>query len=133
MQNISIYIAVLIIALLGIMHVAFTLHDFVKTPKYFSPSDESLLESMKNTQTALAPNGRNYWQGVLGFNLSHAFGLIMMAALLLVTDAYQINILKLPLVAVSALYVCVSYRCWFYAPTISMSVVTLFLVVAWWR
>src|SRR6516225_2857586 len=58
-----------IYAILGVLHLIYTLHDFGGRPRYFRPLDRSLLPAMRNTNTAIAPTGRDYWSGVLGFNL----------------------------------------------------------------
>jgi hypothetical protein len=50
-----------IFAVLGLMHLTYTLLDFVLAPRHFRPIDDSIFNGMKKTKTALAPEGRSYW------------------------------------------------------------------------
>src|SRR5215475_12489838 len=61
---------VAVTAVLGTLHLVNTLHDFGSRSRYFCPRDWRLLEGMRRSRTAIAPR-RDYWSGVLGFNLSH--------------------------------------------------------------
>jgi hypothetical protein len=126
------YAAAAIIALLGILHLAYTLHDFMTAPKYFAPTNPQTLQAMKSAHTAIAPQGRDYWSGVLGFNLSHSLGLLLFALLVVVTAAQDIIWLKPVTVLFGAAYGMISYRCWFIAPTIGVSFATGLMMLGWW-
>ncbi len=121
-----------IMTLLGALHVAYTLHDFGSKPRFFSPRDARLLEAMRATQTAIAPNGRDYWSGVLGFNLSHSIGVLLFALLIVVAMQYGIAWLKPILVVTGLSYAAISYRCWFPIPTIGITLATALLIAGWW-
>lgn len=107
-----------IFAFLGLLHFAYTLRDFFATPTYFRPVNDDVFQAMASTQTAIAPQGRDYWSGVLGFNFSHSLGVVMFAALIALTGDVAIPALKPALVGVGLLYAVISYRCWFALPTI---------------
>ena len=47
-----------IFAILGVLHLIYTLHDFGERLRYFRPVDRSLLAAMRNTNLAIAPTGR---------------------------------------------------------------------------
>jgi hypothetical protein len=126
------YAAAAIMALLGAMHLAYTLHDFGSRPRYFNPKDKSLLQAMQLTHTALAPNGRDYWSGILGFHLSHSIGALLFALLIAVATLHSIAWLKPLLVGVGCLYVIISYRCWFNIPTGGIALVTVLMAAGWW-
>jgi hypothetical protein len=83
-----------VFAVLGTLHLVYTLHDFGERPRYFRPADRSLLPAMRKTTTAIGPTGRDYWSGILGFNLSHSIGVLLFALLIVVTAQYQISWLK---------------------------------------
>jgi hypothetical protein len=126
------YAAAVIMALLGVLHLVYTLYDFGPKPLYFRPSDASVLEAMRVTRTNLAPDGRDYWSGVLGFNLSHSIGVLLFALLISVATQYGIGWLKPVLVAVGIIYAAISYRCWFNIPTTGIGLATVLLIVGWW-
>jgi hypothetical protein len=54
-------------------------HDIGPRPRYFRPRDAQLLDEMRRTRTAIGPGGRDFWSGVLGFNLSHGLGVLKFA------------------------------------------------------
>jgi hypothetical protein len=125
------YAAAAIMALLGVMHFAYTLHDCVRQPRFFRPTDANLLDAMRLSRTAIAPVGRDYWSGVLGFNFSHSIGVLLFALLIAITTQNMITWLKPVLIAVAAIYALISYRCWFIGPTIGILLATALLVLGW--
>jgi hypothetical protein len=131
MTNILALGAAAIIAFLGLMHLGYTLHDVIRTPKFFRPLDTILLSSMRNTKTALAPNGADYWSGVLGFHLSHCIGVLMFALMISVAALYSIVWMQSVLIVVGFSYVTISYKCWFHIPTICIGLATVLMVVGW--
>jgi hypothetical protein len=126
------FAAAAVMTLLGALHLVYTLHDFGPRPRYFRPKDASLLAAMRVTRTALAPGGRDYWSGVLGFNLSHGIGVLLFALLIALATLYEITWLKPALVAVGAAYAAISYRCWFRVPTAGILLATALMAAGWW-
>jgi len=120
-----------IYAILGVLHLIYTLHDFGGRPRYFRPVDRSLLAAMRNTNTAIAPTGRDYWSGILGFNLSHSIGVLLFALLILVTAQYQISWLKPILVLVGLAFTVIAWRCWFNTPMLGCLIGTAPMTAAW--
>ncbi len=116
---------------LGALHLLYALRDFLSEPRYFSPRDKAILAAMRQTRTGIAPHGRDYWSGVLGFNLSQSDGVMLFALLIVVATVYRIDWLKPPLIGVGLVYAMISYRCWFATPTIGVSIATLLLIIGW--
>ena len=125
-----VFASVAIMGLLGILHLIYTLRDF-GSPRYFCPQDAQLLEAMRRTRTALAPGGRDYWSGVLGFNLSHSLGVLMFALLVYLATSYHIDWLKPGLVAIGIAYAAIAYRCWFRVPMAGSLLAVALMVVGW--
>jgi hypothetical protein len=130
MRNIA-YLAAAIMAGLGCLHLLYTWRDFGDRPRYFRPQDRALLEAMKSTRTNIGPNGRDYWSGVLGFNLSHSLGLLMFALLIALATFYRIIWLEPLLIAIGLAYATIAWRCWFAVPMIGVLVAALFMTVGW--
>ena len=122
-------VAAAILGVLGVLHLVYTARDFGARPRYFKPLKAELLNDMRQTKTALAPKGRDYWSGILGFHLSHSVGVLLFALLICVSTLYGIDWLKPVLIGVGAIYASISYRCWFHIPTISVSLATTLLVI----
>jgi hypothetical protein len=120
-----------VFAILGTLHLAYTLHDFGERPRYFRPTDRSLLQAMRKTNLAIAPTGRDYWSGILGFNLSHSIGVLLFALLIVVTAQYQISWLKPILALVGGAFAAISWRCWFRVPMLGSLTGTALMVAAW--
>ena len=118
-------------ALLGILHLVYTLHDFGPRPRYFRPRDARLLDEMRQTRTAIAPDGRDYWSGVLGFNLSHALGVLLFALLIYLATYYQIDWLKPGLATIGIAYAAIAYRCWFRTPMVGALLAVALMVAGW--
>lgn len=124
-------LAASVFAVLGSLHLAYTVHDFVRSPRYFRPRDGELLASMRATRTAIAPDGRDYWSGVLGFHLSHSIGVLLFALLIVIAEAYAISWLRPVLVLVSLSFAAIAWRCWFHIPMFGALAATL-LLGTWW-
>jgi len=125
------YIAAAIMAVLGCLHLFYTWRDFGDRPRYFRPQDRTLLDAMKLTRTNIAPNGRDYWSGVLGFNLSHSLGVLMLALLVGVATFYRITWLEPLLVIIALAYAAIAWRCWFVVPMTGALAAALFMTVGW--
>jgi hypothetical protein len=120
-----------IFGILGLLHLIYTLHDFGERPRYFRPVDHSLLLAMRNTNMAIAPTGRDYWSGILGFNLSHSIGVLLFALLILLTARYEISWLKPFLVLVGGTFTVIAWRCWFNTPMLGCLIGTAIMIAAW--
>jgi hypothetical protein len=125
------HVAAALFAILGMMHLVYTLIDFGPRPRSFVPQDRMLLEAMRRTRTALAPDGRDYWSGILGFHLSHSIGLLLLAVLITVATGYQIGWLKVGLIVVAAIYAVISARCWFRVPTVGILLAAVLMGIGW--
>jgi hypothetical protein len=120
-----------IFAILGMLHLVYTLHDFGERPRYFRPVDRSLLPAMQKTNAAIAPTGRDYWSVILGFNLSHSIGVLPFALLIVVTVQYQISWVKPILVLVGAAFAVIAWRCWFRITMLGSLIGTALMIAAW--
>ena len=120
-----------VFAILGTLHLVYTLRDFGEKPRYFRPVDRSLLPAMRQTFMAIAPGGRDYWSGILGFNLSHSVGVLLFALLIVVTAQYRIIWLEPILVAVGGMFAAIAWRCWFRIPMLGCLVGTALMIAGW--
>lgn len=116
-------------AVLGLSHLIYTVRDFGPKPKYFKPMDNALLAQMRASKTALAPHGRDYWSGILGFHLSHSLGVLLFAACAAaaVFDSNMPLAAFLPLIPFA--YALIAYRCWFRIPLIGSVVAGVLLSI----
>ena len=120
-----------VFAILGALHLIYTLHDFGERPRYFRPVDRSLLPALRKTYTAIAPNGRDYWSGILGFNLSHSIGVLLFALLIVVAAQYHITWLKPVLIVVGLAFAAIAWRCWFRIPMLGSLIATALMIAGW--
>jgi hypothetical protein len=125
------FIGSALMTILGVLHLGYTLHDFGLTPRFFSPRNKALLDEMRQTKTALAPEGRDYWSGILGFHISHSLGVLMFATLIAVATVYGIAWLKPVLVCIGLIYAATSYRCWFRVPMLGSLMATALIAIGW--
>ena len=130
-MSLSALAAALIFAALGGLHAVYTLYDIVRQPRYFRPRDRALVEAMQATKMALAPQGRDFWSALLGFHLSHSLGILLLALLILVADAYAIRWLMPVLAAIGALLSVIAWRCWFNVPMLGCLIGTALIAAAW--
>jgi hypothetical protein len=120
-----------IFIVLGVLHLSYAIHDFFVAPRYFAPRDQSLLPAMRATRIALAPKGHDFWTATLGFHFSHSIGALLFALLVFVQHSQPLVWLGPLLIAVSAMYTLVAWRCWFHIPLIGTSTATLALAAGW--
>jgi hypothetical protein len=125
-------VATAVLGLLGAIHLACALHDFGPRPRYFAPTDPAALTAMRASRTLIAPKGRDYWSGILGFHLSHSIGVLLFALLVAVTTRHGITWLQPVLVLAGMGYLLISIRCWFIIPTLGMSLALIAMVAGWW-
>src|SRR5262249_60632074 len=79
----------------------------------------------------IGPTSRDYWSGILGFNLSHNIGVLVFALLIVVTAQYQISWLKPIPALVGGAFAVISWRCWFCVPMLGSFIGTALIVVSW--
>jgi hypothetical protein len=132
MTSVLPFAASALLACLGAVHFVYAAHDFGLRPRYFCPSDNAALEALRTTSTRIAPRGRDYWSGVLGFHLSHSIGVLLFALLVGLATSYGISWLKPLLVIIGGIYTFISVRCWFQIPTIGISIATMMMAVGWY-
>lgn len=125
------YAAALTYAVLGGLHGLYALRDFAGKPRYFRPGDGELLDAMRATTTALAPRGRDYWSGIMGFHFSHSIGVLLFALLIVISAQYAIGWLMPVLAGIGALFTIIAWRCWFHIPMIGSLIGTMLIVAAW--
>ncbi len=87
---------------------------------------------MQSSRTAIAPDGPDYWRGVLGFHVSHGIGVLLFALLIAITTTHIIAWLKPVLVLVGIAYAAISWRCWFAIPTTGIALATSLMALGWW-
>jgi uncharacterized membrane protein len=125
------YLGAGLMAVLGTLHLVYTIRDILGPPRYFCPKDTALLAQLQNTSARIAPHGRTYWSGLMGFHLSHSLGVLMFALLVVLATVYAIAWLKPLLVAVGMIFAIIAQRCWFSAPLIGISMATALMAAGW--
>ena len=120
-----------IFAVLGLLHLTYTLRDMFGRPRYFAPRDGALLEAMRATRIALAPDGRDMWSVYMGFNLTHSLGLMLLALLIVLTVMLPLPALKLPMIALGLLVTLISWACFFHIPLIACAAASALMIVGW--
>lgn len=121
--------------LLGTVHLAWTLGD-LRSPTHFRPTEDAVIAAMKNTQVAAfagGPGVRTFWASWLGFNLSHAVGVLLvgLVPLAFVVQDYglvdAVEVIRPLTLVVPLVYLVLAWRFWFVAPAAGATVAfTLF-------
>lgn len=122
-----------ILFVMGTMHLLLTLID-VRSPRSFTPSDDSVRVAMQNSMLRFARGRTSTWDAWLGFNVSHSLGVMVFggAAIFvpaLATETQRTAVLVV-LAALSIVYLATSIRFWFYKPTIGLTTATLLFLSA---
>jgi hypothetical protein len=125
------FLSAAILAVLGTLHLIYTVHDAVRVPKYFVPRDKALLPAMRQTKVALAPGGHDYWDALVGFHFSHSIGILLLATMIALETVYPTGWLRPLLCGVGAAYVLIAWRYWFRTPLIGVAIATLAMTAAW--
>ena len=122
-------------------HALVTLIDVVR-PMFFAPIEDSVKPVMEGTGMrfrrlfpgdAATPSMWRFW---LGFNISHGLGAFAFALFCLLIAGYDFQLVERidairPLtIAVSAAYVAIALRFWFYGPLLITSTSTLCFTIA---
>jgi hypothetical protein len=123
-----------VFAILGIGHAVLTLRDLSK-PRTFTPPDETLRESMQASTVAIHPTA-NLWRAWMGFNLSHALGVVVFGSTITVialTNAAMYErstALKIAAPLIGSIYVLLARFFWFRDPVVGTSIGTALLLAA---
>ena len=135
MAQLLISIAASIFLLMGAGHGALTLRD-LKHPRAFTPPDPALRQAMEQSSIRLHPS-INLWRAWLGFNLTHSLGLILFGAAFLHVGIFEPNafasslLVQAVAVLVSAIYLVLSLKFFFFKPVIGSTIgLVCFLVAA---
>lgn len=105
-----------VLALLGILHLIYTLRDLFGRPRFFAPRDAALLAAMQQTRAGIAPGGRDYWQALLGFHVSHSLAVLMAAGIVATASLSGDLWLGLGGLAITLIYALLAWRFWFNIP-----------------
>jgi hypothetical protein len=103
---------------LGIVHAIFTAFGLLQ------PRDADVITRMRSTTLRLSRR-TNTWKAWLGFNLSHALGLVIFGMVCITTMARPWL-----LAVVAAFYFVLAARFWFNAPAITIGIAAVCLVIA---
>jgi hypothetical protein len=120
--------------LLGFGHGALTIRDLSK-PSTFTPPDENLRFAMQASSVKIHPTA-NLWRAWMGFNLSHALGVVVFGGSLFAIALFDVELFSqhpalrfaVPLVGVA--YVALSKFFWFRDPLIGTILGTGLLAAA---
>ena len=123
--------AAAIIGVLGMLHLIYTLRDIVSRPRYFVPRDPALLDAMRGTQAALAPNGHDFWSVLLGIHLTHSIGLLLFALLIVLTVVTPLPALKPLMIGVGLVLTFIAWQFFFHIPLIGVALATALMIVGW--
>ena len=126
----------IVFMLAGGLHVLGTLIDTVR-PTYFAPIDRSVKPVVEGTGIRLVGRARpSMWRVWLGIHITHGLGAFTFGLLCLVIATYdfklveQIDAIRPLTIAVSAAYLAVCLRFFFYGPTILIGIATACFTVA---
>ena len=125
------YIGAAVFGLLGVGHLAYTLSDLFSVPRYFSPTDPTVLDAMKHTHARIAPRGQTYWKTLLGFHLSHAMGVLMFALLIFITAHERVGWMMPITSGIGLTFIVIAWRCWFPPPLVGITIGTLLISAVW--
>jgi hypothetical protein len=127
----------------GALHAGLTLFDDLRRPTYFSPTRDEVREAMDGSALrfrGLFAGGDaerpTMWKAWLGFNTSHGLGMTVFGVLCLLLAIDNFDFVRetdwlIPLaLAVSAAYLGLALRFWFYGPTLLFSITSICFAVA---
>jgi hypothetical protein len=120
----------------GALHIWMTLVDAVR-PRYFIPRDRSLKPAMESVHMRLGGGGAaSMWSMWRGIHLTHGLGILAFGLLCLVIATYDfalvesIDAIRPLTIAVSATYLAISLRFFFYGPVIITATATACFTIA---
>jgi hypothetical protein len=123
--------AAAILSILGVLHLTYTVRDIVSRPRYFVPRDPAVLDAMRGTKAALAPNGHDFWSVLLGIHLTHSIGLLLFALLIVLTVVTPLPALKPLMIGVGLVLTFIAWQFFFHIPLIGVALATTLMVVGW--
>jgi hypothetical protein len=123
--------AAAILSILGVLHLTYTVRDIVSRPRYFVPRDPAVLDAMRGTQAALAPNGHDFWSVLLGIHLTHSIGLLLFALLIVLTVVTPLPALKPLMIGVGLILTFIAWKFFFHIPLIGVALATALMIVGW--
>ncbi len=120
---------------LGGVHLVLIVRDALR-PRHLAPRDEQVQKLMARTTLKLTDR-TTVWKAWLGFNFSHALGLVVFGVILLLIVVYDFELmlrlqpLLLLTIVVAAFYVLLAIRYWFAGPALGATVgLVCFLLAA---
>lgn len=126
---------------LGVAHVILMVRDRTR-PRYLVPVDDQVRDGMNRTALRLTRQ-TTMWKAWLGFNLSHALGLVIFGLTSFLIAVYHLDLilnlqpLLFLVITVAAIYLFLAIRFWFFGPAVGSAIgLALFVasaVVAWTR
>jgi len=128
-------IAGLIYAVLGTLHLVYTLLD-ARNPKRLVPDDPAVIAAMQASKIRLSRGTTTMWDGWISFNLTHSLGAMILSAVCFIVAAV-FGIFAFPpvalfaLAAVSSLYLLIGVKYWFSVPRAGCIAATACLAAAW--
>jgi hypothetical protein len=123
--------AAAIITVLATIHLVYTLRDMFGEPRYFTPRDRALMQTLRTTKLSLAPTGHDFWSATLGFHLTHSIGLLLFALLIVLSVTTPLPALRPLLIGVALLLTLIAWRCWFHIPLMGCAAVSALLIAGW--
>ncbi len=135
MSDSLIIIGGFIFAGMGVVHGLLSVLDVFR-PSQFTPLDDSVRLAMKSTSVRFLRARAQVWDAWLGFNISHSLGMFLFgaAAIWLGVNLERVEVPKAALaipVIIGLIYLVLSARFWFYAPTIGYIVAVACFAAAW--
>jgi hypothetical protein len=118
-----------VFALLGLVHVAYTLADLAQ-PRRLVPTDPAVIAAMRASGVRLAGRATTMWRAWIGFNLSHGLGAIVFGAATALWGTRLTGAAAWLPAVVAALYLAIGWRCWFRVPNAGIALATLLFVAA---
>jgi hypothetical protein len=123
--------AAAILSMLGVLHLIYTVRDIVSRPRYFVPRDPAVLDAMRGTKAALAPNGHDFWSVLLGIHLTHSIGLLLFALLIVLTVVTPLPALKPLMIGVGLVLTFIAWQFFFHIPLIGVALATALMIAGW--
>ena len=118
---------------LGGLHAIYTLLD-LRHPRRLAPSDPAVVQAMAHSTVRMTHGGTDMWSAWVGFNFTHSLGLLLFGAMAIWTGIRWTTFPTgfLPgLILIACVYLMLSIRYFFRAPTIGVSVATVCFAAAW--
>jgi hypothetical protein len=124
-----------ILVLLGALHALYTSLD-IRRPRRLVPLDPTVALAMTASPLRLSRGGTTMWRAWVGFNFSHSVGVVLFGEICVGAGAAPGAMVVPPwmllaLAFISAIYLGLSARYWFWAPTTGIATASLCVLLAW--